>query len=268
MRIKIAALILAAIISLSFAACAKTADTETPSTTQPPAAQNADTEQATDTEETPDDGLTTHDEFVAAELSTPVTVETYVQAKHVLKDGKVSLYTQSDDGAYFIYEMPCTEEQYGALTPGVRIRVTGVKAEFHGELEISDATFELLDGVLIRPGIDVTDMLGSDELFEYQNESVVFSDMTVVASMDKDGNEAAFLYGWDGSGSEGDDLYFNVSSGGETYTFTVESDLCGADTEVYKTVEALSLGDVLGIECFLYWYDGVNPHVTGITYEK
>ena len=68
-----------------------------------------------------------------------------------------------------------------------------------------------------------------------------------------------------GSGSEGDDLYFNVSKDGNTYTFTVESYLCGADTDVYKAVKNLKVGDTVDLEGFLYWYEGVNPHITSVT---
>ncbi len=35
--------------------------------------------------------------------------------------------------------------------------------------------------------------------------------------------------------AEGDDLYFNVSYNGETYTFTVESYLCDKDTDVIQS---------------------------------
>ena len=76
---------------------------------------------------------------------------------------------------------------------------------------------------------------------------------------------AAFLYKWDGSGTQGDDLYFKVSVGGQTYTFTVESYLCDKNTDVYKAVEALKVGDVIDMEGFLYWYEGVNPHITAVT---
>ncbi|MBR5361241.1 MAG: hypothetical protein IK123_10165, partial [Lachnospiraceae bacterium] len=75
----------------------------------------------------------------------------------------------------------------------------------------------------------------------------------------------AFMYKYDDSGSQGDDLYFNVSVGGNTYTFTVESYLTGADTDVYKTVEGLKIGDTVDMEGFLYWYEGVNPHITKVT---
>ena len=74
-----------------------------------------------------------------------------------------------------------------------------------------------------------------------------------------------FLYNWDGSGTQGDDLYFNVAVGDQTYTFTVESYLCDSSTEVYKAVEALEIGQVIDAQGFLYWYEGVNPHITSIT---
>jgi len=44
----------------------------------------------------------------------------------------------------------------------------------------------------------------------------------------------------------------------------VESYLTGADTDVYKAVEELKVGDKVDITCFLYWYNGANPHVIGI----
>ena len=113
---------------------------------------------------------------------------------------------------------------------------------------------------------DVTDLLGKDELIDHQNELVSFKGMTVeAAGQDADGNDVPFLYNYDGSGSEGDDLYFNVSYNGETYTFTVESYLCDKDTDVYKAVEALQIGDKIDMEGFLYWYEGVNPHITSVT---
>ena len=131
-----------------------------------------------------------------------------------------------------------------------------------------DATFEFVEGgdTYIAPVKDVTSMLGTDELIKHQNEFVAFKGMTVeVAGQDADGNDVAFLYNWDGSGQDGDDLYFNVSKDGNTYSFTVESYLCDGSTDVYKAVKNLKVGDVVDLEGFLYWYEGVNPHITGVT---
>ncbi len=210
----------------------------------------------------------THDEFVAAELDTQVVVETYVQAKQGWweKDGVgvATFYTQAEDGAYFIYEMPCSQEEYDALVAGTKIRVTGYKAEWAGEVEIIDATYEILDGNFVAEALDVTDLLGTEELIAHQNEYVSFSTMKIEPSIDAEGNEVAFLYNWDGSGSAGNDLYFNASVGGATYTFTVESYLTGDGTDVYEAVEALQIGAIVDMEGYLYWYEGVNPHITSV----
>ena len=212
------------------------------------------------------EAVMTYAEYVAADVDTPVVVETYVQAKQSWWEDKATIYTQNEEGAYFLYNLPCSEEEYELLIPGTKIRVSGYKAEWSGEVEIIDATYEILDGEYIAEAVDVTDLLGTDELIERQNQFVSFKGMTVeAAGQDEDGNDVAFLYNWDGSGEDGSDLYFNVSINGETYTFTVESYLCDNTTDVYAAVKALNIGDVIDMEGFLYWYEGVNPHITSVT---
>ena len=88
----------------------------------------------------------TYDEYMAADLDTQVTVETYVQAKQSWWEDKATVYSQDENGAYFLYNMACTQEDYEKLTPGTKIRVTGYKAEWSGEIEITDATFEIVYG--------------------------------------------------------------------------------------------------------------------------
>ncbi len=210
------------------------------------------------------EGVMTYEEYVAADLDSEVVVETYVQAKQSWWEDQATVYTQDRDGAYFLYNMACSEEDYAKLEVGTKIKVTGFKSEWSGEVEIVDATFEIEEGEYIAPVLDVTDLLGTDELIDHQNQFVSFKGMTVEASKDADGNEAAFLYNWDGSGEDGNDLYFNVSLNGETYTFTVESYLCDNTTDVYKAVKELQIGDVIDMEGFLYWYEGVNPHITAV----
>lgn len=210
------------------------------------------------------EGVMTYAEYDAAELDTEVVIETYVQAKQSWWEDKATVYTQDKDGAYFLYNMACSEEDYAKLTTGTKIKVTGYKAEWSGEIEIVDATFEIEEGNYVAEALDVTDLLGKDELIKHQNQFVSFKGMTVEATKDADGNDAAFIYNWDGSGEEGSDLYFNVSANGQTYTFTVESYLCGPDTDVYKAVKELKIGDKVDMEGFLYWYEGVNPHITSV----
>ncbi len=212
------------------------------------------------------EGVMTYEEYAAAELDSQVVIEAYVQAKQSWWEDKATVYAQDQDGAYFLYNMACSEEDYAKLVPGAKIKVTGYKAEWSGEVEIIDATFELEEGSYIAEALDVTELLGKDELIDHQNQFVAFNGMTVEsAGKDEDGNDVAFLYNWDGSGEDGSDLYFNVSYNGETYTFTVESYLCDNTTDVYAAVKALKVGDKINMEGFLYWYEGVNPHITSVT---
>ena len=212
------------------------------------------------------EGVMTYEEFAAAEIDDQVVVETYVQAKQSWWDDKATVYTQDEDGAYFLYSMACPEEDYEKLVEGQKIKVTGYKAEWSGEIEIVDAVFEIEDGNYIAEAADVTEALGTDDLIAHQNEKVSFKGMTVeAAGQDDDGKDVVFLYNYDGSGQEGDDLYFNASFNGETYTFSVESYLCDASSDVYKAVKELSIGDVIDMEGFLYWYEGPNPHITSVT---
>ncbi len=206
-------------------------------------------------------------DFMAAAVDDPVVVDTFVQAKQSWWEDSATIYTQTPDGAFFIYGMACSQEDYDLLVPGTEIIVTGFKGEWSGEVEIVDATFEIKEGgeTFIAEPLDVTELLGTDDLIAHQNELVSFKGMTVEPSTDPDGNEVAFLYNWDGSGTQGDDLYFNVSVNGATYNFTVESYLCDSSSEVYQAVENLAVGDVVDMEGFLYWYEGANPHITSIT---
>jgi hypothetical protein len=80
---------------------------------------------------------------------------------------------------------------------------------------------------------------------------VKFKDMTVVSIEYK-------------NGEPGDDIYVTFSKNGAEYSFCVERYLTGPDTDVYKAVGNLKAGDVVDVEGFLYWYEGVNTHITAI----
>ena len=202
-------------------------------------------------EDVKSEGVMTYEEYVAAALDAQVVVETYVQAKQSWWDNKATVYCQSEDGAYFLYEMACPEEDYAKLVPGTKIRVTGYKGEWAGEVEIVDATFEILEGSYIAEPADMTTLLGTDELIAHQNELSVFKGMTIEAVEYK-------------NGQPGDDLYVTASVNGQSYSFCVEVYLTGTDTDVYKAVGELKAGDVVDIEGFLYWYEGANPHIISV----
>ncbi|MCQ2498304.1 MAG: hypothetical protein MJ133_04910 [Lachnospiraceae bacterium] len=222
-------------------------------------------------EDTKGEGVMTYAEYVAAPTDSQVVVETYVQATRSWWDGKITIYSQDKDGAYFLYDISCSEEDAKKLVPGTKIKVTGMKTEWEGEVEIAaqdelnPATFEIEDGNYVAEALDVTSMLGTAELDKHQNEFVSFKGVTIEASTDADGNEAPFLYNWDGSGEEGSDLYFNISANGQTYTVLIQRYLCDPTTDVYQTAKTLQIGDTVDLEGFLYWYNGANPHITKIT---
>ena len=200
------------------------------------------------------EGTMTHAQYVAAELDAEVVIEGYVQAKQSWWDNKATIYLQDGDGAYFVYEMACTEAEYAKLVNGTKIKVTGYKTEYHGEIEVdTGATFEIIEGESwVAPVTDVTALLGKDEIINKQNMFVCFKGMTV----------KAISYKGD---APGDDIYVTLTKDGVDYSFCVERYLTDPDTEVYKAVQALNVGDVIDVEGFLYWYDGVNTHITKVT---
>ena len=141
----------------------------------------------------------TYEEFLAAEEGTVVTVETYVQAHQSWWDGKVTVYAQSPEGAYYLYDMACSEEDAAKLVPGTKIRVTGFKAEWAGEVEITDSTFEFVEGdTWVAEPADFAALLSEGTLEAHMNQRIAVTDATVV---DK-GEGAAFFYNWDNSGED------------------------------------------------------------------
>lgn len=243
----------------------------------------------------------THAEYLAAEKGSIVTIEAYIQGKQSWweKDGVgvASFYLQDQDGGYFVYNLPCSKEDYDKkLTAGTKIQVTGNKTDWAGEVEIdglsagAEATYKVLNAKkFIANPKDVTDQLGKD-LLPSQNMAVTFKNLTVVEQtytytiekkdpetgnpiMDPEtGNPvtetvtatAAVMYTWNNSGSRGDDLYITLTDGTNTLSAVVESYLCDENSEVYKAVEALQVGDKITIEGFLYWYNGAQPHITKV----
>ena len=264
---KFIALLMAVMMILTLAACGSEKPAEQPTEAPTQAPTQAPTEAPT---QPADDGVMSHEEYMAAEMESPVVVEFYVQAtqgwwfKDEVNHGVITVYGQDADGGYFSYDMLSTKQTAEKLVPGTKIRVTGYKTEWSGEVEIAaSATYVIVAGdTHVAEPVDVTALLGTDELIKHQNEKVCFKGMVVEAANDEG---AAFLYKWNGSGQDGDDLYFKVSVNGATYTFCVESYLCGKGTETYEAVKALKVGDAIDVEGFLYWYEGVQPHVTNVT---
>ena len=131
--------------------------------------------------------------------------------------------------------------------------VTGTKGAWAGEVEIMNGTFEFVEGgdTYIAKAFDATSLLGKDELIDHQNEFAVFKGMTVEKIEYK-------------NGEPGDDIYVTLSKDGASYSFCIERYLTAPDTDVYKAVGELKTGDVIDVEGFIYWYEGVNTHITNV----
>lgn len=161
MKKKTLALTMAMALVLSLAACGNsnadvaaesTAAATTEAATTEAAATEASTEAAEAVADEKSEGVMTYEEYMAADLDSEVVIETYVQAKQSWWEDKATLYTQDQDGAYFIYNSVCSEEDYAKLVPGTKIKVTGYKTEWSGEVEIAEgATFEIEEGSYIAP---------------------------------------------------------------------------------------------------------------------
>ena len=266
---KLIALLLALVMIIGLVACGETTPEtpDVPETTEgTEAATPEQTEEGSENVQEPT-GVMTYADYAAAELETPVVVEVYVQNTQSWWDNKITVYAADADGGYFLYNMVCSEEDAAKLVPGTKIRVSGYKTEWAGEVEVAEgATFEFIEGAdtYIAEAMDATALLGTEELIDHQNKFVAFNGMTVEACNDAGD---AFQYNWDGSGQAGtdSDLYFNASVNGQTYTFVIEYYLCNETTEAYQAVQNLKVGDVINMEGFLYWYDGVQPHITSVT---
>lgn len=238
---KIAALLLVFVMIFAFASCNKDkGGDETPKNEFDPAKKS--------------EGVMTYDEYAAAALDAEVVIEGYVQAKQSWWNDKATIYLQDPNGGYYVYEMICTEEQYNKLTVGTKIKVTGYKTEYHGEIEVdAGSTFEIVtDGTWVATPTDLTSLLGNEaELLKKQNILASFKGMTVKSVSYK-------------GGEPGDDIYLTLTYNGADYNFCVERYLTAPDTAVYQTVGTLKAGDVIDVEGFLYWYDGINTHITNV----
>lgn len=231
-----------------------TTTTTTSSTTSTTVKPGPDVEDTT----TKSEGVMTWAEYIAAELESEVVIEAYIQGKQAWwynsekSTGLGTFYLQDGIGGYFLYEMPCTEEEYNSLTVGTKVRVTGYKTEWSGEVEIVDATFEIIEGNYVAEPAYVTDLLGTDNLVNYQNMLVKFEGLTVVGIEYK-------------NGEPGNDIYVTLSLNGAEYSFCVESYLTGPETDLYSLVGTLKAGDVVDVVGFAYWYNGINTHITSVT---
>ena len=171
---KLVALLLAIVMVVGiFAGC----NTEKPVETKPQETQGGTNKPA---ETQPASNAMTYAEYVAAANDTEVVVEAYVAAIESWWDGKIQVYALTEEGGYYIYNLACTEEEAAKFTVGTKVRFTGFKGEWAGEVEIMDAKFEILTADPTFFGADdVTDVFGTDELANHMNDLVAVNGLTV-----------------------------------------------------------------------------------------
>lgn len=226
------------------------------------------------------EGVMTYAEYVAAEDGSDIVIEGFVQASAYNETyGNVNLFLQDGEGAYYVYRMNVSSDEAAQLTKGTKIKVSGQKGSWAGEIEVAEGTgsFEVSgEDTYVPEAVDVTAEMGTDSLIEKQNMLVVLKDVKVAESVyeekDDKGNVTethsdAFWYGWENSSEKGSnaDIYFNVEINGTVYNIVVESDECPEGSDVYSAAEALNIGDTVDVTGYLYWYNGPNVHVHGIT---
>ena len=128
---KFAAFLLAFLMVLGCVGCGGKNDADPTPTAAPTAAPTeapttAPTEAPAATE-TPVENVKvmSYAEYAAAAIDDEVVIEAYVQAKQSWWKDTATVYLQDKDGAYFCYNMACSEADYAKLTQGTKIRVKG-----------------------------------------------------------------------------------------------------------------------------------------------
>ena len=202
--------------------------------------------------------------FLEAEIGSSVTFSCYVQAKEAFRDNTCSLFAQDETGACYLDRLSCIEDDYDRLTPGQKILITGYKSTWGDDIELTDSHFAFLDGSWLAEPLDVTAMLGTEEISAHRNEKVCFRSMTIESMMD---GVSVWYRGWDNAAAEGEDteLFFRASSGGTVSTFSVCPSLCEEPDQVIQTLKSLRLGDTVDLTGYLYWYNEARPRITEIT---
>ena len=114
------------------------------------------------------EGVMSYADYAAAAIDDEVVIECYVQAHQSWWNDKVTVYAADQDGAYFLYEMACSQEDAAKLVPGAKIKVTGYKGEWAGEVEVMDATFEFVEGeAFVAEAKDLTAVLATERSFSF-----------------------------------------------------------------------------------------------------
>ena len=252
------ALIAASAFTLALASCGgKDNKKTTPTTPTTPAISTTDPVTTTTSQEVE---LMTYAQYNAATDGTKVKIQGYVQGKQSWWSNKATIYMQDDNGGYFVYELGCSQDDYNTkLTVGAHIEIEGVKGSWAGQQEVLGS----------QAGDEATWKVVDSATKTYEAEEIKFNEVAMTANINKKVKFVELeVVKVEAPTSEGGDIYYDVKKGDLTLTFCVESYLCDKTTDVYKTVLALQVGDIINVEGFMYTYNKPQLHTTACSVLK
>ena len=205
-----------------------------------------------------------YEEYIDAENGEYVTIDGYITGRCTWYGNAASFYLQDDDGGYYVYNLPCSQDQYNKdLKVGQKISNTGQKGEWAGEVEIlgqpdgeEQATWKKLKGTKTYDPIELDSI---EDMVNHPNQLV-----SLQVQITSDGATAT-----GGEPTSGVDLLYNVKNphtlGATEYTFYLESynELSQYSTEtdsIYQTVLNFNEGDIYEVVGYSYSYNGPQLH--------
>ena len=237
-------------------------------TTKAPETTTETTTKAPDPTTTVATKVLSYDEYLAAEVGSEVTIEAYITGRTTWYNNAASFYLSDNDGGYYVYNLPCTEEEYASLLVTKKLQVTGAKAEWKGEIEINcqtateNAGWLLYDGEVGNYSSVNVSSIAKEVLDDYKNQSVKALGLTVTKAPYTNFDDFTL------EPKAGVDVYFEVKDdAGNTATYVVEAYLENSqyDSSVYNAVCALKVGDRIDLEGFVYYWENPQLQVTGLT---
>ena len=205
-----------------------------------------------------------YDEYIAAEVGSEVTIEAYITGRTTWYNNAASFYLADDNGGYYVYNLPCTEEEYASLVIAKKLQVTGAKDEWKGEVEINcqtateNAGWQLCDGEVFNPSSTNITSIDKEVLDNYKNQSVKALGLTVTKAPYTNFEDFTL------APKAGTDVYVEVTDGTNTFLFVVEAYLEDSlyDSSTYKNVCALHVGDKVVLEGFIYYWENPQMQIT------
>ena len=220
--------------------------------------------------------------FMASESGDSVVIEGYIADRQSWWSNKATMYLVGDNQGegYFIYEMAMTEEEYNTkYTIGTKLRVYGLKTIYAGEHEIMgdnidyNLTSVVEDAKMPNHVVDVTYSVATEDLEDLNNAyftaTLKIKEYPAQAENSETTVSANKAYAYKGD-EPTDDLYFVLEdANGNELSCCVEYYL----VDYYDTLKQVitssefTIGKLVKVTGYMYWWNGANPHITSISFE-